>query len=127
LAASGYRAAARADTRIADKRKAMGDPEFRAIYLEYDAAFDWSPDDPRLNALAERAQRWIGKRRSSVERGAGVVQVPDIPRLVATTVTASSPAWARLTENARQRKPAVLLWRGRDITIASPARAASER
>ncbi len=27
---------------IADKRDALGDPEFRAIYLEYDAAFDWS-------------------------------------------------------------------------------------
>jgi hypothetical protein len=33
---------------IADKREAMSDPEFRAIYLECDAAFDWSPDDPRL-------------------------------------------------------------------------------
>ena len=97
-----------AATWIADKRKAFGDPEFRAIYLEYDAAFDWSPDDPRLNGLAERAQRWIGKRRSSVERGAGVVEVPAIARLVTTTVGASSPAWARLTEIARQRKPAVL-------------------
>jgi DNA-binding transcriptional MerR regulator len=34
---------------IADKREAMSDPEFRAIYLECDAAFDWSPDDPRCN------------------------------------------------------------------------------
>jgi len=33
---------------IADKRVAMEDPEFRRIYLEYDAAFDGSPDDPRL-------------------------------------------------------------------------------
>jgi hypothetical protein len=36
---------------FADKRDVIGDPEFRAIYLEYDAAFDWSPDDPRLYAL----------------------------------------------------------------------------
>ena len=92
---------------IADKRKALGDPEFRAIYLAYDAAFDWSPDDTRLNELAERAQRWIGKRRRSVERGAGVVQVPDIARLVASTVGAPSPAWARLTEIARRRKAVV--------------------
>src|SRR5262249_17855928 len=35
---------------IADKRDALGDPEFRAIYLAYDAAFDWSPDDSRLDA-----------------------------------------------------------------------------
>jgi hypothetical protein len=30
---------------IADKIDAMRDPEFRGIYLEYDAGFDWSPDD----------------------------------------------------------------------------------
>jgi DNA-binding transcriptional MerR regulator len=35
---------------IADKLAAIADPEFRALYLEYDAAFDWSPDDPRLPA-----------------------------------------------------------------------------
>ncbi len=28
---------------IADKREALRDPEFQAIYLEFDAAFDWSP------------------------------------------------------------------------------------
>jgi DNA-binding transcriptional MerR regulator len=99
-----------AATWIADKRKALGDPEFRAIYLEYDAAFNWSPDDPRLNELAERVRRWIASRRSRFERGEGIVQVqaPDISRLVATTVGASSPAWARLTEIARQGKPAAL-------------------
>ena len=47
---------------IADKRDAIGDPEFRAIYLEYDAAFDWSPDDPRLPALADRTERWMASR-----------------------------------------------------------------
>ena len=47
---------------IADKRDAIGDPEFRAIYLEYDAAFDWSPDDPRLPELADRTQRWLANR-----------------------------------------------------------------
>ena len=41
-----------AATWLADKLDALDDPEFRAIYLEYDAAFDWSPDDPRLYALA---------------------------------------------------------------------------
>ena len=30
---------------IADKRDAMGDPEFRALYLKYDAAFG-SPGQP---------------------------------------------------------------------------------
>jgi DNA-binding transcriptional MerR regulator len=34
---------------IADKREAINDPEFQAIYLDHDAAFDWSPEDPRLS------------------------------------------------------------------------------
>jgi hypothetical protein len=37
---------------IADKLDAVGDPEFLAIHLDYDAAFDWSPDDPRLPDLS---------------------------------------------------------------------------
>jgi hypothetical protein len=38
-----------------DKRHAFSDPEFRAILLEYDAAFEWSSDDPWLDAVAEAA------------------------------------------------------------------------
>jgi hypothetical protein len=45
---------------------------------EIDAAFDWSPDDPRLPALAQGPQRW----------------------LAAASVGASSPAWTRLAELA---------------------------
>jgi DNA-binding transcriptional MerR regulator len=52
-----------AATWMADKRDAISDPEFRAIYVEYDAAFDWSPDDPRLSALADRTARWLANRR----------------------------------------------------------------
>jgi DNA-binding transcriptional MerR regulator len=88
---------------IADKRDALGDPEFRAIYLECDAAFDWSPDDPRLSALADRTQRWITNRRSRFKGGERPVQAPAIAQLVATSVGASSPAWDRLTELAKER------------------------
>jgi DNA-binding transcriptional MerR regulator len=89
---------------IADKRDAIEDPEFRAICLESDAAFDWSPDDPRLDALADRAQRWLAKRRGRLEGGGLPVPAPAIVRLVTTWVGASSPAWDRLTEIAKQRK-----------------------
>ncbi|HKE52780.1 MAG TPA: MerR family transcriptional regulator [Actinomycetes bacterium] len=53
---------------IADKLDALDDPEFCALYRECDAAFDWSPDDPRLDALADRAQRWLAKRHGRFER-----------------------------------------------------------
>jgi DNA-binding transcriptional MerR regulator len=88
---------------IADKIDAMRDPEFRAIYLEYDAALGWSPDDPRIGALAERTERWLASRY----RGQGAGQpVRDpavaVARLVETSVGVSSPAWARLTELGRK-------------------------
>jgi DNA-binding transcriptional MerR regulator len=89
---------------IADKRDAIEDPEFRAICLESDAAFDWSPNDPRLDALADRAQRWLAKRSDRLEGGGLPVPDPAIVRLVTRWVGASSPAWDRLTEIAKQRK-----------------------
>jgi DNA-binding transcriptional MerR regulator len=91
---------------IADKRDAIGDPEFRAIYLEYDTAFDWSPDDPRLYALADRTQRWLANRHGRFAGGARPVQDPTIAQLVTTSAGASSPAWNRLTEIAKERMAA---------------------
>ena len=89
---------------IADKRDAIGDPEFRAIYLEYDAAFDWSPDDPRLEALIDRSQRWLAKRHIGSEGGEQAVPDPAIVQLVETSGGASSPAWDRLAQIAQERK-----------------------
>ena len=92
-----------AATWIADKREAIGNPEFRGIYLEYDAAFDWSPEDPRLYALADRAQAWIVANRHRRSAG-GESSDPAIAKLVATSAGTSSPAWDRLTEIARERR-----------------------
>ena len=88
---------------IADKRDALSDPEFCAIYLEYDAAFEWSPDDERIYPLAERAQRWMARRSRGPRRGDGSIQDPTIAKLVATSAGVSSPAWDRLAEIARER------------------------
>jgi hypothetical protein len=79
----------------------LSDPEFRALYLATDAAFDWSPDDPRLYVLADRTQRWMAERLNRRERSrTGVDQVG--ARLVATSVGTSSPAWDWLAEIARE-------------------------
>jgi DNA-binding transcriptional MerR regulator len=91
-----------AATWIADKRDAIADPEFRAIYLGYDAAFDWPPDDPRIPALAERTRRWLIGRDGRSPGSARGVPDPTIARLVATSAGASSPAWDRLAEIARR-------------------------
>jgi len=90
---------------FADKLEAIQDPEFVAIYLEYDAAFDWSPDDQRLEALADRSERWFVKQagvaRTSRKRPAAD---PGIAQLIATSTGSSSPAWDRLKEIARERQ-----------------------
>jgi len=80
---------------LSAKREALDDPEFCATYLAYDAAFDWSPDDPRLDALAERSARWFVEPSSP---GSGPLVDPMVARLVATFARASSPAWDRLRE-----------------------------
>jgi DNA-binding transcriptional MerR regulator len=91
---------------IADKRDALSDPEFRTIYLTYDAAFDWSPDDRRLYALAARTERWFAKRHGSRKSGQSVPD-PTIAQLVMTSVAMSSPAWDRLKEIGKERKAGV--------------------
>ncbi len=85
---------------IADKRDALNDPEFRAIYLEYDAAFDWSPDNSRLYALADRAGRWLSSRSGRLK--GPTIQDPTIAQLISRSVGASSPAWDRLAEIANK-------------------------
>ncbi|MFE9694840.1 MerR family transcriptional regulator [Micromonospora sp. NPDC005806] len=93
---------------IADKHQAIEDPEFQAVYLAYDAAFDWPPDDPRLPALAARVARWAAGRAPSPAPD------PRAARLAATHPGASSPAWDRIGALIRQRAQA-------DLSPAVPA------
>ena len=93
----------------ADKREAMADPEFRAIYVEYDAALDWAPDDPRLYELADRSIRWTANRYGGsagrARPGRRNLGVPEqaVVRLAATSAGVSSPAWDRLAEIVQER------------------------
>jgi DNA-binding transcriptional MerR regulator len=94
---------------IADKGAALADPEFCALYLAYDAAFHWSPNDPRLDGLAERTQRWIANRPATPGTDKGPAPDPAIVRLIAEG-GASSPAWDRLTAMVREgrRSPSMV-------------------
>lgn len=80
---------------IAEKRELLTDPEFRALYLDHDAAYDWSPDDPRLPALADRTRNWFAGHQSRSETRP--VHNPTIARLAARSQPGvTSPAWDRL-------------------------------
>ncbi|MGY0232008.1 MerR family transcriptional regulator [Longispora urticae] len=80
---------------VAEKRGLLTDPGFRALYLDHDAAFDWSRDDPRLPGLADRTRAWFATRHSATETRP--VHYPAIARLAARP-EASSPAWDRLAQ-----------------------------
>jgi DNA-binding transcriptional MerR regulator len=95
-----------ASTWLANKRIALGDPEFRAIYVQYDAAYDWSPDDRRLYKLAARTERWFATRSHGPKRGERPAPNPVITELIATSSGASSPAWDRLKELAQDHRAA---------------------
>ena len=90
-------------TWFAAKREYFHDPEFQAIYVQYDEAFDWSPEDPRLEALADRTGRWFAAQGSRSAGDERPPQNPAIIQVLAATLGASSPAWDRLREIARKR------------------------
>lgn len=90
---------------IDDKLNVLKDPELLAMYLEYDAAYDWSPDDPRLYKLADRIQRWEMNRYHRSKNTDSLDQYPIIAQLISKTHGATSPAWDRLEEIVKQSQP----------------------
>ncbi|WP_328472425.1 MerR family transcriptional regulator [Actinoplanes sp. NBC_00393] len=84
---------------ITDKLDAIADPVFRTLYLDYDAAFDWPPSDPRLPAIAIRTRDWYAARAAPAEESPSDVV---ITRLAAATAGAMSPAWNRIAELIQQ-------------------------
>ncbi|MGW4769998.1 MerR family transcriptional regulator [Nocardia sp. NPDC004278] len=86
---------------LAEKRELITHPEVRALYLDYDAAYNWSPTDPRLPALAERTRTWFATHPTNSERRS--IQNPTIADLAAQSQPgATSPAWDRLNQLMRE-------------------------
>lgn len=77
---------------VVDKLALLDDEEFSAIYREYDAAFDWDAEDPRLVALAARTRAWLVDRPAEDDGDADLA----IAALAASSVADQSPAWQRL-------------------------------
>ena len=90
------------------KQLALKDAEFRRIYLAYDEARDWDPNDPRLSALAERTVQWTTTHHDVVV-GSRLDTPPNEPNvmLVAQLMDAesayTSPALNRLAELCREK------------------------
>jgi hypothetical protein len=90
------------------KRAALEDSEFRRIYVAYDDARDWDPNDPRLQALAERTVKWTATRHDALV-GARPETIPREPNLVLVAQLTdaesayTSPALNRLAELCRSQ------------------------
>ncbi|WP_063061553.1 MerR family transcriptional regulator [Nocardia sienata] len=85
---------------VADKLDALRDPDFGALYIEHDAAFGWSPEDPRLPSLAKRTARWLAGRAGGPGPAVPALD-PALLRLVTGSIAGTSPAWDRLASLAR--------------------------
>ena len=84
----------------ADKCAALADPAFRRLYLAWEEAYDWDPNDPRLDQLAAEAAAWVAKAppTRAFEPDDGVSAAYS---LLSAQLAGSSPAWRRLDELAR--------------------------
>jgi DNA-binding transcriptional MerR regulator len=85
----------------AEKAAALTDPDFQQIYLDWEEAYDWDPNDPRLAALAAHAAAYL-------EHPAVPLPDPDpglaaANALLAAQLAAGSPAWRRLEELVRDQ------------------------
>ncbi|MFG1813586.1 MerR family transcriptional regulator [Kribbella sp. NPDC049174] len=78
-----------------DQAQAQADPALRRLYLEYDRAHDFDPQDPALADLAGRIVQASIERYGTGELPGQTVD-PDLPQLIQGSVNASSPAWKRL-------------------------------
>jgi DNA-binding transcriptional MerR regulator len=82
---------------VEQKSKALEDPDFRRLYLACDEAFDWDPDDPRLQELAAVMADWSANNPHAgdpTEHDDGALAV--VVQLMTADIAAASPAWSRL-------------------------------
>jgi DNA-binding transcriptional MerR regulator len=82
-----------------EKRTALADPQFQRLYLAWEQAYDWDPEDPRLVELAAEAAAWLEKQALSPQPPAeGDAGISAVYSLLSAQLGTSSPAWRRLGE-----------------------------
>jgi DNA-binding transcriptional MerR regulator len=102
------RSAGQAAGLAGEKRLALDDEEFAAIYLGCDQAFDWDPDDPRLGELAEAMAAFAARRRPGPGQARNLDRDVDpvVMSLLSSEPANASPAWDRLMRLAQERSQA---------------------
>ncbi|MFD5349206.1 MerR family transcriptional regulator [Streptomyces anulatus] len=76
----------------------LDDDEYVAVLLGYDEAIDWSPDDPRLDELADTAAQ-LAHRMTLVSDTPGFDRLsPETVDLLVGHLGIDNPAWRRLED-----------------------------
>ncbi len=88
----------RSQTRLLD------DPDYAELYLLTDSAFDWPPDDPRIEQAAQRTIAWIRAAYADAEPADSAQwgEDPTAYRLVTQYRRNASPGWRRLMERVEE-------------------------
>ncbi|MEO9175428.1 MAG: MerR family transcriptional regulator [Gaiellales bacterium] len=98
-----------APDRVADwirlKTEALDDPQFRALYLGFDLAHEWQPDDPRLVELADAIASYTRTMAGLDDPARPIEEEFDetIVAILNTQFIQASPALRRLGELVQQR------------------------
>jgi len=87
------------------KRAALGDPEFRLVYLAWEEANHWDPDDPRVADLAARTAAWLATRPPGLPPAPADAGISAVSSLLSAQLETASPAWRRLDKLLRDRLP----------------------
>ncbi|MCS7482531.1 MerR family transcriptional regulator [Umezawaea endophytica] len=90
-------------TILTSRTALLDDPDYVAVLRGYDAAIDWSPDDPRLDAFADAAAD-LAQRMTLPSDLPDFNDVPrEVVELLAGHLGIDSPAWQRLDQLVTQR------------------------
>jgi DNA-binding transcriptional MerR regulator len=93
---------------LRQKSADLQNPEFRAVYLAWDKAFDWDPTDPRLEELTNTMVSLFGHRPEKTTQVQPTPKSEQGPSAIAAALLSSdtgnsSPSWDRLTELCRHK------------------------
>lgn len=82
----------------------LDDPAYAELYLLTDRAFDWSPDDPRIEETAQLTIAWIRTAYADAEPADSAQwgEDPTAYRLVTQYRRSASPGWRRLMERVEE-------------------------
>jgi len=98
-----------------EKLDALTSPDFQQIYRAYNEAYDYAPDDPRLDAIADSLLDFAEQHQEELQRhetdlsqvsAGSPLEDPVAMALVLSRTADLPPSWVRLDELCREKAAA---------------------